>query len=288
MGYQFGQDQVWGLETSAFYLPDHAGGYSTASDALGNPPIYLPFNNVVTGVPGSYTISDPLLLGGTSGTLAISLDSLLWGADINLTRRLRNLGDGNIEIMAGFRFLDLEEGLNINAFTNGFVAGIQISALDSFVTTNQFYGGQLGARYRFRRGDFTAELLGQVALGVTHQAVIVNGVDTESGAGAPNPGTFPGGIFSQQSNIGVQVHDVFSVVPHAQIKFGWDFSSQLRVTAGFDFLYWNQVVRPGDQVDTTIDMTQANGGPPAARPGPLFNRSDLFVYGASVGLEWRR
>jgi hypothetical protein len=56
---------------------------------------------------------------------------------------------------------------------------------------------------------------------------------------------------------------------------------------------WDRVVRPGDQIDRNVNLTQnavldPNGvgrlvGP--AQPAPLFKRSDLWVQGLSLGVE---
>jgi hypothetical protein len=59
-------------------------------------------------------------------------------------------------------------------------------------------------------------------------------------------------------------------------------------------MYWSQVVRPGSQIDRNINLSQSvilgntNGiltGP--ASPMPLFNRTDFWAQGLSVGFELR-
>jgi hypothetical protein len=136
------------------------------------------------------------------------------------------------------------------------------------------------------RGRFSAGLLGLVALGSTHQVVDINGSSTLAGTGAI-AGTNPGGILTQPSNIGRHTQDEFAVVPQVQLKLGCDLTRWLRATVGYDFLYWNQVVRPGDQIDRSIDVSQADGGPAASRPAALFNRTDFIAHGVSFGLEAR-
>jgi hypothetical protein len=58
-------------------------------------------------------------------------------------------------------------------------------------------------------------------------------------------------------------------------------------------MYWNDVVRPGNQVDRSVNLTQnvvldPNGvgtqvGP--AQPAPLFDRSAFWAQGLTFGLE---
>jgi hypothetical protein len=65
------------------------------------------------------------------------------------------------------------------------------------------------------------------------------------------------------------------------------------VYAGYNFLYWNNVIRPGDQIDRTVDVTfvpNPPAGVPASgqnRPQPLFRQSDLWVNGIQFGAELR-
>ncbi len=55
--------------------------------------------------------------------------------------------------------------------------------------------------------------------------------------------------------------------------------------AGYSFLYWTNVIRPGGVIDTSVNPTQPPGtlaGP--GRPQPQFNRSDLWAHGINLGL----
>ena len=72
-------------------------------------------------------------------------------------------------------------------------------------------------------------------------------------------------------------------------------SEHWRVTLGYDLLWWNSVVRPGDQIDRAINTLQApgiSGNPPSplvglARPAFFFNQDDYWAHGLSAGLELR-
>jgi hypothetical protein len=64
------------------------------------------------------------------------------------------------------------------------------------------------------------------------------------------------------------------------------------VFAGYDFMYMNSVVRPGNQVDRNINLTQSSvlgygaiNGP--AFPAQQFNRTDFWAQGATFGFEFR-
>src|SRR5260370_19086401 len=99
----------------------------------------------------------------------------------------------------------------------------------------------------------------------------------------PGLGTFPGGLFAQSSNIGRRLADRFTVLPSLELKLGYAINPRTQVFAGYDILYWNQVVRPGNQINHTVNLTQnavldPNGvgklvGP--AQPAPLFQPGDF-------------
>jgi hypothetical protein len=114
-------------------------------------------------------------------------------------------------------------------------------------------------------------------------------VITEPGL-APN---VQGGLLALPTNIGTYSRDRFSVVPEIGVNVGCQVTNRLRVFAGYTFLYWSNVVRPGDQIDTTINPTQL---PSAAGPGTLvgparpafaFHETGFWAQGINVGVQFR-
>jgi len=159
---------------------------------------------------------------------------------------------------------------------------LTVTGFDHFGTRNQFYGGQLGGRYSLRAGRLTLDVLAQVALGATEQTQDNSGSVTLKTTGpfrAGSPG--PGFIFTEASNIGHHHTSSFSVIPQAQVKLGYELTSNLRAIVGYDALYWNNVLRPGNQVDRVI-----GGAPGDTRPAFLGHRSDIWAHGVSFGLEF--
>jgi hypothetical protein len=201
-----------------------------------------------------------------------------------------------LTFLTGGRYADLREHLQIHNTTTDLIFNNTEILNDSFVTRNQFYGGQVGGKLFLQYDQFTLDVTGKVALGVTHQVIDVAGNITQIG---PNPltppgaGTFPGGLFAQPSNSGHRVANPFSVVPSLELKLGYVINRRARFLVGYDLMAWDRVVRPGDQIDRNVNLTQnavldPNGvgrlvGP--AQPAPLFKRSDLWVQGLSLGVE---
>ena len=125
----------------------------------------------------------------------------------------------SVDLLCGFRYLDLAEGFDLANSTTS-AAGVTDTFRDGFNTSNQFAGGTLGTRVSYERGPVMFSFMEKVAIGATHEVVRTTGGITESGTGAPRRGTFPGGFFTQPSNIGVLTRDPFSVVPEFQSANG--------------------------------------------------------------------
>ena len=46
---------------------------------------------------------------------------------------------------------------------------------------------------------------------------------------------------------------------------------------------WTGTTRPGNLVDSVVNLNQAAGG--ASRPAPVFHDGDLWVQGLALGME---
>jgi hypothetical protein len=186
---------------------------------------------------------------------------------------------------------------------------------DQFDTHNNFYGAQLGLRGEYEWNRFSVMAGAKAALGTMNQSVTILGASQFSttssvtptqafvltpGLSLPFPtgapvttttsGRSPGGFFAQPSNIGHYSRNVFAVVPEVNLKVGYQVTSHLRATVGYSFLYMSSVVRPGDQIDRTINPSllaspPVNGTP--VRPLFQFNSTDYWAQGVDFGLEFR-
>ena len=95
----------------------------------------------------------------------------------------------------------------------------------------------------------------------------------------------PGGIFAQPTNIGTQTHNHFCYSPEINANLLYNINSNWRAMVGYSFIYWNQVVLAGNQIDRNVNLGQATGGPQV--PLPKFQRSDFWVQGISLGGDYR-
>jgi len=130
----------------------------------------------------------------------------------------------------------------------------------------------------------------RLALGVTHQDVTIDG--TQTFLSGVNPDPRPGGLLAVGSNIGTQRRTNFSVVPEVGINLGYYVTDWMRISAGYNFLWWTNVVRPGDQIDRNVNpflvpnfstAGLVNNG--ASQPTVPFRTTDFWAHGLTFGVE---
>jgi hypothetical protein len=82
----------------------------------------------------------------------------------------------------------------------------------------------------------------------------------------------------------------FSVIPQFTVTAGYQLTDHLKVTAGYDLLYWSAVVRAADQIavePTTGYPYGTISGNYAALPAFTWNESHFFAQGLRLGAELR-
>jgi hypothetical protein len=305
-GYWFDECQNWGIEGSYFFLAPNGTHFSVnsadiASGVLSRPYIVQNVDPTTTPpFPGEF-VETVGLPNRAQGSVVVSSTSRLWGADVNLRKNLCGDCCWRIDLLAGFRYLDLFDNLSIQEQSqltqqNGqFPIGTTATAFDSFTTRNQFYGGQLGTIAEWRRGRWIMDLRTTVALGDTQELININGSSTVTLPSGATLSQFKGDLLALQSNIGKHYGNQFSVVPEIGLNIGYQITEHIRTHIGYNFLYWSNVVRPGDQIDRTVDVRQLFPGtapttgplPPGSTPGPVvpFKTSDFWAQGVNFGLE---
>jgi hypothetical protein len=280
------------LEVSGFFLGSRSTGFDANTAFF--PVLGRPFFNLNTGTEFAELVTFP---GVATGNITVNNSSRLWGIEANYLCNLCCTCDRRTDVFFGFRYLDLDESLTINENilalpTAPTFPNARINVMDSFATRNQFYGGQIGVNREWRRGRWFMDFKGKLALGDTHQTITINGSQTIV---QPNGTvlTSQGGLLALPSNIGRFSQDRFSVVPEIGLNLGFQFNDRLRVFVGYNFLYWSSVVRPGEQIDRVIDVTQIPNFPTGAiptgqaRPAVLFKTNDFWAQGINLGLEFR-
>jgi hypothetical protein len=283
VGFWCDPDLLFGAEAGGFLTENRGLGYARLSDPAGNPPTYYPIFQPQLGQEGSFTVSDPVL--GPGATSIVSASQFL-GAEANgLTNLCRN-GFASVDLLYGFRYLDLDEHFRIQTFIQDSNPSLSARFDDRFGTRNQFYGGQIGLKGALYFGRCSLLARASIAAGDGHQVVAIAG-NTDVVIAGQAPFSSVGGIFALPTNIGRHRRDQFTYVPEGSLKIGFDLMRNLRITGGYDILWWNEVVRPGEHVDRWVNRTQQFGGPLVGFPSPGFQwrPTEYWIHGFNAGLE---
>jgi hypothetical protein len=298
LGTWLDPEELFGIEGSGFLLERRSSRTYFTSNAVGSPVLAIPFFNQTPGTVREDREPISNVAAKLAGNVLVASSLQLWGAEANAICCLWREPNLEWNALLGFRYLDLHERMQILkhkiALATPPMPDTVFTTNDLFSTRNQFYGGQVGTRLSWQFGRCDLDLTAKVALGTTHQVVDIHGGSSQVGpAAVPPNASFPGGLFAQPTNIGRNSSNQFSVIPAVEFRLGYHISERCRAFVGYDCLYWNSVVRPGNQIDRNINQTQSvvlggNGilnGPPV--PVPLFNRSDFWAHGVNFGLEFR-
>jgi len=177
-----------------------------------------------------------------------------WGGDVLISKAAcggKSKGCcWEVDCLAGFEYLDLGERLDTAATTAA------ATGIDGFSTRNQFYGLELGGRAEVVMDRWLVNGTATCGLGEVHQSLQLDAAAGGGGAAAFASTHVP--------------DDGFAVVPHVMLDAGFNVTRNIRLYAGYDFLYWNrEAARPGDQVANTVPTS--------------LERSDFWAHGSTSG-----
>jgi hypothetical protein len=275
-----------GLEFSYLGLDEESASFRGSGDAFSI--LARPFFDLQDANADSRLIVFPNLV---EGTLAIEVSSEFQTAEVSLRRPGVPTYWSAIDFFVGYRFAELEDRVLISEATTSLAeptTGTSFQLDDRFESRNQFNGGQIGVRIVGQTAPlWTTEFSGKFGLGNTSSRVDISGqtVVTPTSGG---PSTQPTGLLVQGSNSGVFESDEFSTLSEfgltlrRQIDCGWTFNF------GYQFLLWTDVMRAGEQVDSTINVSQIPPGTLSGEARPAFRgeTTDFWAQGLSFGLEY--
>jgi len=292
-----------GLEGAVFVLEDVPARFEDRVQANENRFLARPFYNLQDNIQDVFYLAFP---GAFYGGINVTSTSRFWGAEGNITGCVYADDGCSIDLIGGFRYMYLKEGLTITDNTvivpggaQGFFLGDpvndgQIVRQDNFDTQNKFYGGQFGFRTELYLGKLFANFKGLVAVGTNHTSSTIRGQSQLfSTSGQSLNYTTAGGMLAVRENSNRISQDSATVIPIFEVNVGCDITTWLRAYAGYTFIYWGSVTRPGDQIDVRIDPrsipTSATYDPAFRGAGPRnpFDRSDFWAQGLSLGLAVR-
>jgi hypothetical protein len=270
--------QTFGLEGRAFFLERDSTYFKATSD--GSTLLARPFFTP-DGSSASVVIAGPTALGPAAGGFVGYSRVELFGEEANAVLRLATGPMCQWDVLVGSRFLQMRDRLFLTATGHPLAdPSILFGLGDQFEVHDAFYGGQVGLRGRCTWGNWFVDARGTVALGGDDQWVRTAGATTFQ---TPAQRTVvPYGLAVQPSNTGTFERGEVDMVTEVAINAGYRLTRHLSLFAGYTFLYWNNPIRAGDQVDLVVNPNQT--GPPS-RPAVPFKTDPFWAQGVNVGLD---
>lgn len=296
-GYWFTDSRLIGVEFSALYVNPYDLALNWPSTATATGVLSRPFINAQTGRPGVVGVAFP---GNFNGFVSVAADSWLTGGELNLVGKFFQQEHGRWDVLVGGRYLRLRETLDIfdsSSVLRGGVIGFQgvavpsgsvVRVLDHFGTKNEFEGFQIGIRKTHELGNLTVACLAKLGVGMTRQTIDINGFTTVN-----NTQGVAAGVYALPSNSGIFRNDQLSVLPQLQLNLTYHCTENCHIFLNYDILAWSGVVRPGEQIDPVINLTQlpvsGSFGPLVGPLRPLvpFQERLFWVQGIGIGMEMR-
>lgn len=274
--------QVLGIGGRFWFLGKDTGNYSVTSDQ--QPVIARPFYDFDNDQADALLVAFP---GLRSGNLNVWATNEVLGADFYARMLLLNTCNGRVDLIGGYQFSRINDDFRIVSNTlaladdGGIIEGTTFRIGDQFNTRNEFQGGSIGLMWERECCGWTWNVMGKVGLGNMRQTAIVNGFNTVTVPGQ-SPVTEPGGLLTAETNIGEDSRDEFCAIPEINLSLSYRIRPCLSLSVGYNFMYWSDVLRPGDIIDTTIDTD----GDLNTRPMLVFNSSSYWVQGLNLGLHY--
>ena len=291
LGYELFDDRAWRVQGSAFILQNRNDVAAVSSGGLpGSPVIARPFFNGMTNQEDADPVAVPNVM---SGTIVIQLQQNIYGGEVNAAYNCwsHDASSMSLAFLAGGRYLSMNESLIIREHLVDLPGlgqpGNVYSLTENFTARNHFYGCQVGAEYAYAFGPFSWQVVGKLGAGPTQEILEISGatrIDQPDGTVVQSTNR---ALLVQPSNAGTHKKTVFTVIPEISFNGFYALNDHIRVGAGYDFIWWSQVLRPANEIDRGINIQALQPfdqvGP--ARPAVLMHETNFWMQGLNVTLE---
>lgn len=281
------------IELNYFFLGQTNDSFSASSDGSGI--LARPFFSVESGAvgPNAELVAFPGIL---AGNISVNASSEMQGFGVVAYQVISRSNCRQIRLFAGYNYNQLDESLHIQDFKRtldaslGLAVGTTISEMDQIRTDNQSNSFVLGADLNARHHRWTVDLMMKLGLGNTNTTATLDGRTTTTVplAGGNDVNTVNTGLLVLDTNRGVYEKDEFSVIPQLGIDLGFQLTRSWSAHVGYDFIYWSRVARPGDQVDTNLNLSQLAAGGIDGITAPVmpWKITDLRIHAVDFGLQF--
>ena len=301
LGIWLDATMLWDLEFDYFSPGGRSASFTETSD--GNPILARPFLDFQLNRQSALAVAYP---GVATGTVAAEASDYFQSFGLSVSRCLYeyNFTDPfkpaipllcpsfisayRFDFLGAFRYYGLSDRVSVGenvVFANYFgVQNVNVASVDNFAVGNDFFGGEIGLRTRMRRGNWSLDVLGKVALGNNHRVVNIAGETAIMPPGGP---TIPvaSGALAAGSNIGVHTQDAFTAIPALNVELGYRWNGHWRTYVGYDLIYWAEVARAADQIDLALDRSGA-GQRRYSRTAPRNSWPKALIWVRSFGSKW--
>ncbi len=306
-GMWFDDCKNWGLQGDFFFVGALSSPFFAQSN--GDPVIGRPFVDATNGAITQQLIAFP---GSSVGSIGVDNHNSLNGGGISLRQNVCcwsgccdgqsdpcdcnyfcNVDCCRVDLLYGYRGYRFNDSVGIREHvtsidqTTGTAVGTTFDVNDNFHTQNNFNGGELGIILDRYKGRWIYEGAARFAVGNMQQVVTINGSTAVSFPGQPTV-VNQGGILALSSNIGNYTQNSLRVIPMLSGRLGYRVTPRLSFLVGYTVIFFGQVARAGDQIDTTVNpnlIPPVTGGGPN-RPSFAFHTSDLWLQGITIGGEY--
>lgn len=260
------------------------------SNAAGTPVLTRPFFNPVTNSQDA----DPRALPSTfQGFTHRSLSNRLQGGEFLVRWSEAPRSDGpSWSFSGGLTYLQFDERLYLADYVKDLPigSGNNTTFIDDFGTNNQFYGATFGSQYDCCFPDCVLTFYSKFSAGTTYQSLRISGatVQTNQISGA----TFVDnnqGLYAEPTNVGSYHRWNFGMVEELGLNFGYNLHERVRLQVGYSFMYVVGVIRPGDQVNTNVNVQPlfTNVITPPFQPSVTsLDQTSLWLQNLSFGLRF--
>ncbi|SMP46114.1 Putative beta barrel porin-7 (BBP7) [Neorhodopirellula lusitana] len=218
---------------------------------------------------------------GRFGSVSVSADSNVFGGDVSVRQFWKGGLGTTFDVLYGYQYMRLDENLSLSTsstFTQELLpteVGDNLTTSDSFDTTNEFHGGQLGLAGRYREGCWSFDFLAKFAFGQVSREIERRGSSVIS-TGTPPAGTSDTGILVTDTNSGTFSDDTFGWVPELDVSLGWHKYPRFDVTFGYNLIAMTNAARLSDVMDPN-NSTDA--------PRVNFTEDTFYLQGLHFGIR---
>jgi hypothetical protein len=290
IGRTFGDDDRGSIDVSGWGTNRRTRTFTAISDDTGNPLITRPFFNPVAGQEDADIRAFP---GAFSGSTHDVFSTQMYGLEANIRW---DFFKATPEHMLGLTLLVGPRYFQLNEYYRNFDTAVELPAgvgnsfefTDYFGTRNHFYGGQVGAVFKIRWDNLSVDFTTKAIGGNNSQSINIAGFTrlTDSLGNSAIDGTQA--LYAMQSNGGQWNRDRITYGGEAGVNFGFRLAQHFRFNFGYTYFAINNMVRPGDQIDRSVNIQPlfSGGGLGVARPLPTLRETMFNTHSINFGFEF--